>query len=116
MHRRERFAMAIIPSVKSKARRFNHATLLRLTIAWRVPKSGANIRTPCLLALGFGYCGAGTCLELGANGSDRHTAKATRLTQKRHSDPTRTGIRYCELGELASALAFNEQEEMMLTA
>jgi hypothetical protein len=31
MHHRERFAMAIIPSVKSKARRFNHATLFRPT-------------------------------------------------------------------------------------
>src|SRR5665647_3424355 len=33
MHGHERFAMAIIPSVKSKARRFDHATLLRLTLS-----------------------------------------------------------------------------------
>jgi hypothetical protein len=38
-----RFAMAIIPSVKSKAQRFNHATL-PLTPAWRVQKLGANLR------------------------------------------------------------------------
>jgi len=37
-------------------------------------------------------------------------------TQKRHSDLTCTGIRCCELTELASALVSIEQVKIMLTA